>query len=206
MSHIKRSGIGEWEDVGKAISAMKKAILTMQKGILKMGKDGQGLSTRTCKCCGAEWPVNTVMCPLCDYRFADDPEPAEGVEPTSIEQTNGRKDDQGKLRYDLIPAWPLEQLAAVMTYGAKTYGDHNWRKGLKYSQLYAAAQRHLNAFWQGDDIDEDSGLPHLAHAAANMLMLLEYDHRHYDELGFDDSIYDVYSAEDIRAMIREGIL
>ena len=47
----------------------------------------------------------------------------------------GTKHDQGKLRYDLISAVGMEELAKVYTYGAKKYADHNWRKGIKWSFL-----------------------------------------------------------------------
>jgi hypothetical protein len=44
------------------------------------------------------------------------------------ELKEGTKYDGGKLRYDLIDAYALEQLAAVYTFGAKKYEDDNWRK------------------------------------------------------------------------------
>jgi hypothetical protein len=37
----------------------------------------------------------------------------------------GLKFDEGKLRFDLIPIYPLEELARVYTIGAKKYGDYN---------------------------------------------------------------------------------
>ena len=160
----------------------------------------------TCPACYGDWPADQGACPLCGRTLVkvslDDLKPKMGVDTKPADQGNGHKNDQGKLRYDLIPVWPLEQVADVMTYGAKTYGDHNWRQGLKYSKLYAAAQRHMNAFWQGGEEDEDSGLPHLAHAAANMLMLLEYCHRGYDDLGLDDRMYECWRATDIQKYLR----
>ena len=45
---------------------------------------------------------------------------------------HGRKDDDGKLRYDLIPPLALEEVVRVLTFGAEKYGPNNWRavKGL----------------------------------------------------------------------------
>lgn len=86
----------------------------------------------------------------------------------------GRKDDEGKLRYDLLPVGPLETLVAVYNFGAKRYSDNNWRKGISWGRIFGAINRHLWAFWRGEDLDKESGLPHLAHAAWGCLTLMEY--------------------------------
>ena len=44
--------------------------------------------------------------------------------------TDGVKHDEGKARFDLIPADSLEALAEVYTMGARKYAAHNWKKGL----------------------------------------------------------------------------
>ena len=85
----------------------------------------------------------------------------------------GIKYDDGKPRFDLLPASPLVDVAAVAAYGAKKYSDRNWEKGMPYGRIYAALQRHLWAFWNGEDNDKESGLPHMAHAAWGCLALLE---------------------------------
>jgi hypothetical protein len=86
----------------------------------------------------------------------------------------GNKNDDGKLRYDLIPAYPMEQLAAVYTFGARKYNDNNWAKGIKYSRIIAALFRHFWAFVRGEDFDPESGLPHLAHCLWNISTLLYF--------------------------------
>ena len=90
------------------------------------------------------------------------------------DKSPGVKYDSGKIRFDLIPVWPMQQLATVYTMGAAKYADHNWRKGIAWSRVYAALQRHLNSFWGGEDLDRESGLCHLAHAAWGCLTLLEF--------------------------------
>jgi hypothetical protein len=87
---------------------------------------------------------------------------------------SGTKYDDGKLRYDLIPAYPIEQLAAVFTFGAKKYSDWNWTKGIQYSRLIASLFRHFWAFVRGIDTDAESGLPHLAHVIWNAQALLYF--------------------------------
>jgi len=98
----------------------------------------------------------------------------------------GTKNDLGKTRLDLIPPEAIELIGRAFTYGAIKYDDHNYRKGIDYSRLYGAAQRHLNAFWGGEDIDEDSGLPHLALAGAEICMLMasrpDFDDRYKEKV------------------------
>jgi hypothetical protein len=53
------------------------------------------------------------------------------------------------------------------------YDDLNWRKGIQYSRLYAAAQRHLMAFWGGQEIDPVSGRPNIYQAIATLIFMSE---------------------------------
>jgi hypothetical protein len=96
-----------------------------------------------------------------------------------LEHDAGVKHDQGKPRIDLVPPKAILAVAEVLTDGAAEYGEHNWRKGIAYSRLYAATQRHLLAFWSGDDIDK-SGHRALAHACTDIMMLMEM-HKDWDD-------------------------
>ena len=84
------------------------------------------------------------------------------------------KFDHGKLRHDLVPPEVVNAIAAVLTFGATKYGERGWQRGMDWSRVYGAAQRHMLAFWGGDDIDEESGMPHLWHALTNMAFLVSY--------------------------------
>lgn len=86
----------------------------------------------------------------------------------------GTKYDYDKPRYDLLPVEALEQAVLVYTFGATKYSAHNWRKGITYSRLYSALQRHISAFWRGENLDPETGLSHLAHATFNVLALLQF--------------------------------
>ena len=88
----------------------------------------------------------------------------------------GRKDDTGKLRYDLIPPEPLAGLAQVYTIGAKKYADRNWEKGLAYGRVYAALMRHLETWRMGEDWDLD-GQHHLDSVAWCAFALRTYEAR-----------------------------
>ena len=100
----------------------------------------------------------------------------------------GARNDGGKLRYDLLPARPLEEMVAVLTNGAEKYGDDNWRKGMSWSRHFAAAMRHAWAWFRGENLDRDSGRSHLAHAAVSFMFLMQYV---FDKLGTDDRYKDV---------------
>ena len=84
---------------------------------------------------------------------------------------SGVKHDQQKARVDLIPARALLDVGMIFTHGAQKYGDRNWQEGIEFSRLFGAAQRHLLLWKSGEDIDTDSGLPHLAHALTNLFMI-----------------------------------
>lgn len=83
----------------------------------------------------------------------------------------GNKHDQDKPRVELIPPESILGPAVVFSFGARKYGDRNWEEGIAYSRLYAAAMRHLVAFFAGEDLDEESQLPHLDHALCCVMML-----------------------------------
>lgn len=72
---------------------------------------------------------------------------------------------------DPVALWMLGKVAG---YGASKYGHNNYVKGYPWHLSYAALQRHLMQFWSGADIDEESGQPHLAHAAWHCLALLSF--------------------------------
>lgn len=80
----------------------------------------------------------------------------------------------GKLRWSLLPAEGVEPIVRVLMHGAGKYGDHNWRKGMGWTETYDSTQRHLQDWLRGEDLDKDSGLPNLAHAGCNIVFLLAY--------------------------------
>lgn len=96
------------------------------------------------------------------------------------EKGTGKRFNDGKDRYDLLPSNALTSLAKVMQAGASKYGEWNWQKGMEWHKCYASLLRHINKFWQGEDFDEETGELHIAHAAINAIFLLEY-YRLYPE-------------------------
>jgi len=89
---------------------------------------------------------------------------------------NGRKDDADKPRWDLLPWAAVRDVVCVLTYGATKYDDENWKHVPDGRRRYfAAAQRHLLAWWEGERLDPETGYPHLAHAACCLLFLAALD-------------------------------
>ena len=96
----------------------------------------------------------------------------------------GRKDDEGKLRWDLVPWRELEDVVGVLTYGEDKYGAHNWKTVASAQDRYfAAALRHLSDWRRGEKLDPESDLPHLAHAACSLLFLAWFDNRAEESKG-----------------------
>jgi len=84
----------------------------------------------------------------------------------------GKKYDQGKLRYDLIEPAFLKDLAAVLTMGAEKYEEDGWKHVPRLESRYQAAlMRHFEKIRSGQEVDEESGLPHIAHVACNAMFL-----------------------------------
>jgi hypothetical protein len=88
----------------------------------------------------------------------------------------GRKFDAGKLDYTLVPWDGLEEVVKVLEFGARKYARDNWQQVEGGMQRYqAAAFRHLIAYNQGEKVDQETGLSHLAHAGCCLLFLLSLE-------------------------------
>lgn len=90
------------------------------------------------------------------------------------EQKTSPKDDKFKTAYGLIPFEALEGVAKVFDMGCEKYGRHTWKNGLEWDRTYSALLRHLFAWIEGQDNDDESGLSHLDHALAQLLILRYY--------------------------------
>jgi len=63
-----------------------------------------------------------------------------------------------------------------LEYGARKYAPDNWRKVQDAdSRYFAAARRHLNAWQQGELVDDESNLSHLAHAITSLMFVLQLE-------------------------------
>jgi hypothetical protein len=84
--------------------------------------------------------------------------------------------DTGKARWDLLPWRSVGEVVRVLTHGAVKYAPDNWQKVPEpRNRYFAAAVRHLTTWWDGEKVDPESGLSHLAHAVCCLLFLMWFD-------------------------------
>lgn len=119
--------------------------------------------------------VNYYHCLVCLDRgcaFCDQPNKS-----LTGNEDRGMKYDDDKPRMDLLVSGcpnALEAVASVLTFGAKKYAAHSWQTVPHGNERYLAAQlRHITAVQKGEQLDPESGMHHLAHAACNALFILE---------------------------------
>lgn len=97
----------------------------------------------------------------------------------------GLRKDAGKLRLDLIPTDVMEELARVLTFGARKYAERNWERGMPWSKAAGPLERHWKDFKLGRvRRDPESGCLTVAHALCNMVFLCAWELRGMD--AFDD--------------------
>ncbi|MEY9506933.1 hypothetical protein ABIE87_006491 [Bradyrhizobium diazoefficiens] len=77
-----------------------------------------------------------------------------------------------KASLSCISAPVLFEVGVGMQEGACKYGRHNYRViGVRGSVYYDATLRHMMAWWEGEDIDPDSGLSHITKAITSLVVL-----------------------------------
>lgn len=95
------------------------------------------------------------------------------------------KHDKGKTRAHLVLsdfANALEAVAEVGTFGANIYSESGWLNVPDGEKRYLdALMRHYLEHCKGVELDEESGLKHLAHFAWNALAVLELKVRRRSE-------------------------
>lgn len=99
--------------------------------------------------------------------------------------SNGNKDTNPKDAIGIrkaplstVPGNVLAEMGVAMLEGASKYGRHNYRNaGVRASVYYDAAMRHLLAWWEGEDIDPDSGMSHITKLLACMAVLRDAMHQ-----------------------------
>lgn len=79
-----------------------------------------------------------------------------------------------KVPLHLVPPSAKHFLALALADGAKKYGPYNWRDAAISVSVYKSAlERHVDAFWDGEDAARDSGIHHIAHAMACCALILD---------------------------------
>ena len=102
-------------------------------------------------------------------RAGIEPAPPAGTKPSNPKDAVGIK----KVPWSVIPLPVLWELGVAMLEGALKYGRHNYRSiGVRASVYYdAVVARHMASWWEGEDIDPDSGIHHITKAIASLTVL-----------------------------------
>ena len=88
----------------------------------------------------------------------------------------GIKYDSAKPRMNLLPPKAIIEVSKVLTFGAEKYDAENWRKLDDLQNRYTAgALRHIFAHMDGEQLDPETKLSHLAHALCCLLFKLEIE-------------------------------
>ena len=93
--------------------------------------------------------------------------------PRQFETGAQRDNADGKLRMSLVPHKALNDAMMRYLQGADTYGENNWKKGMKHSVLYDSTMRHLMQDFTGDDSED-----HLGAALWNIQLMIKSQKHH----------------------------
>lgn len=96
--------------------------------------------------------------------------PDGGMKPTNPKDLIGA----GKLPLHLWPETATAMGSIALLEGALKYGRANWRHaGVRASIYVDALRRHIGAWFEGEEVAPDSGVPHLANALACLAILVD---------------------------------
>lgn len=105
---------------------------------------------------------------------------------SKVPESNGIKHDDKKPNLALIPIEAIWALGESLTYGARKYGDDNFREGLAVRRQLAASIRHIYQALEQEDVDAESGCLHLGNAMASLAMAIytikhnpDFDNRYF---------------------------
>lgn len=97
-----------------------------------------------------------------------------GLERPAVDRKDTNPKDSVGIRKAPLSTVPMNVVAeagVAMLEGALKYGRHNYRAmGIRESVYFDGTMRHLLAYWEGEDIDPDSGVSHLTKAIASLLV------------------------------------
>jgi hypothetical protein len=112
----------------------------------------------------------------------------DGTKPTNPKDAIGTN----KLPLHLWPTTASALGCVALAEGMLKYGRTNWREaGVRASIYVDAAKRHLDAWFEGEQVAPDSGVPHLGNALACIAIIVDaqaagklIDDRAYNGAGY----------------------
>ena len=122
----------------------------------------RGIGTR-CACGGIGIPTDEL-----ERRLDAEDSPPAGAKPSNPKDIVGIH----KAPMSTVSAAVLAEVGVAMLEGAAKYGRHNYRAvGVRSSVYYDGTMRHLMDWWEGTDIDPDSGMHHITKAITSLIVL-----------------------------------
>jgi hypothetical protein len=112
--------------------------------------------------------IEEIGRPLAEYIY----EPRPGTKDSNPKEAFGAR----KAGVSCIPTQVKYELGLAMLEGALKYGRHNYRiAGVRGSTYYDATNRHLDDWWEGEDLDPKSGakLHHIIKGMASLAVLYD---------------------------------
>ena len=91
------------------------------------------------------------------------------MRPEWLEPVSALRYNTGKPKWSLVHMNSLVPMIRVLEYGALKYAPFNWQKPMKRDELLDSMQRHMAALIDGEELDKESGLPHIGHIMANAM-------------------------------------
>jgi hypothetical protein len=104
--------------------------------------------------------------------------PATDAEVRIKNETTGGEKGSKLARFDLIPSYPLWELAKLYGKGAGKYRPRNWSRGYAWSLSFAAMMRHAWLFWNGETYDKETKCHHMAAVCFHAMALMEFGKTH----------------------------
>jgi len=111
--------------------------------------------------------MKTIICPHCKKK----------IRYTSIvcphcNKPIGRKFDDNKIQWSLLPWAAIEKIVLIMMFGAKKYAPNNWQLVQPPIRYIDACIRHITAWLNGEQNDKETGYSHLWHAGCNIIFAI----------------------------------
>jgi hypothetical protein len=126
-----------------------------------------------------EWEIADILRSL--EKFESEQKAKEFEERLKKLREIGIKYDDDKPRWDLLPLECIAPVVDVLTYGAKKYTPDNWKKVAK-TRYIAARGRHRYSRYEGEWLDPESRLPHIAHELTCLIFEFWHEMKERGEL------------------------
>ena len=88
------------------------------------------------------------------------------------EGPQGLRYNEGKTKWGLVDFKTLEEMVKVLEVGAKKYSAWNWKGGMSHTEVSESLMRHLFAYLEGEDFDEETKCHHIGHVMCNAMFLM----------------------------------